>query len=99
MISLDVKCEKCDKAVDVCDLCEEPECKHVVCHDCLSVALDERKHQPHRHGAYLSTRSANTSSVESTGPKNSSIHPGRSAARMAAASIRSQPRASTQPGP
>ena len=50
MIALDARCEKCEKAVEVCDLCEEPDCKHVVCHDCLCVALHERQHQPHEHG-------------------------------------------------
>jgi hypothetical protein len=44
------RCEKCGKRIEVCDLCEDPECKHVICHDCLSVALDERKRQPHEHG-------------------------------------------------
>ena len=50
MIALDARCEKCDKAVEVCDLCEEPDCKRVVCHDCLCVALHERQHQPHQLG-------------------------------------------------
>jgi hypothetical protein len=50
MMALDVKCERCGKEIEVCDLCEELACKHVICHDCVSVALDERKHQPHDHG-------------------------------------------------
>ncbi len=50
MIALEAKCERCGKEIEVCDMCEDPACKHVVCHSCLSVALDERKPQPHEHG-------------------------------------------------
>jgi hypothetical protein len=50
VIPLNVRCDKCGKQIEVCDLCEDPECKHVICHDCLTVALDERKRQPHEHG-------------------------------------------------
>ena len=46
MIAVEVKCERCGKEIDVCDMCEDPACKHVVCHDCLSVALDERRPLP-----------------------------------------------------
>ena len=46
MIAVDVKCAKCGKEIDVCDLCEDPACKHVICHDCISVALDERRPLP-----------------------------------------------------
>lgn len=46
MIAVEVKCERCGKEIDVCDMCEDLACKHVVCHDCLSVALDERRPLP-----------------------------------------------------
>jgi len=51
VIVLEAKCEKCGREVEVCDLCEDPACKHVVCHDCLTVALGERRPQPHGFGA------------------------------------------------
>jgi len=51
MIALEAKCEKCGKEIEVCDMCEDPACQHVVCHDCLAVALEERRPQPHDFGA------------------------------------------------
>jgi hypothetical protein len=42
-ILLELKCEKCGRAVEVCECCEEPDCKHVICEDCLRVAVGERR--------------------------------------------------------
>jgi hypothetical protein len=39
----EVECTACGKMVEVCDCCEYPECKHVICHDCLSKAVGERR--------------------------------------------------------
>lgn len=38
-----VKCARCGKAVEVCCCCEEPECRHVICRACLSVALRQSR--------------------------------------------------------
>ena len=38
-----IVCAKCGKAVEVCCFCEDAECKHVMCRECLSVALRESR--------------------------------------------------------
>lgn len=45
-----IRCATCGKTVEVCAYCEEPECRHVICHECLNVALAQSKPQPHPHG-------------------------------------------------
>jgi hypothetical protein len=42
-VTLAARCAACGKAVDVCECCEEPNCKHVICDDCLKVAVGERR--------------------------------------------------------
>lgn len=40
---LAVRCDRCGKSVEVCEFCEEPDCKHVICDDCLRIAVGERR--------------------------------------------------------
>lgn len=40
---LAMTCARCGKAVEVCECCEEPNCKHVICDECLKVAVGERR--------------------------------------------------------
>jgi hypothetical protein len=41
--ALAVKCDTCEKLVEVCEFCEEPACKHVICDECLRLAVGERR--------------------------------------------------------
>jgi hypothetical protein len=41
--ALAIKCDRCGKAVEICEYCEEPACKHVICDECLRVAVGERR--------------------------------------------------------
>jgi hypothetical protein len=41
--TLAVRCTRCGKAIEVCEYCAEPSCKHVICDDCLRVAVGERR--------------------------------------------------------
>jgi hypothetical protein len=41
--TLAFRCTVCGKAVEVCDFCEDPRCRHVICHECLSRAAAERR--------------------------------------------------------
>jgi len=43
MKNADVKCTQCGKSVEVCYLCEEPGCSHVICRECLDLALGQAK--------------------------------------------------------
>ncbi len=43
MKGTEVKCTRCGKSVEVCALCEEPDCRHVLCHKCLNVVLGQAK--------------------------------------------------------
>jgi hypothetical protein len=42
-VALANKCGRCGKAVEICEYCEEPACKHVICDECLRVAVGERR--------------------------------------------------------
>jgi hypothetical protein len=43
MKDTDVRCSECGKSVEVCFLCEEPECRNVICRECLDIALGQAK--------------------------------------------------------
>jgi hypothetical protein len=43
MKNADVKCDRCGKSIEVCFLCEEPECRHVICRECLEVAIGQAR--------------------------------------------------------
>lgn len=43
MTDTEVKCERCGRSIEVCFLCEEPECRHVICRECLDLALGQAK--------------------------------------------------------
>jgi hypothetical protein len=43
MKNTDVRCTRCGKSIEVCVLCEEPECRHVICRECLDLALGQAK--------------------------------------------------------
>jgi len=44
------RCTKCDRAVEVCACCDEPECEAAICYGCLRVAVGQALPQPHAHG-------------------------------------------------
>jgi hypothetical protein len=41
--ALAIECGSCGKLVEVCEFCEEPACKHVICDECLRVRVGERR--------------------------------------------------------
>jgi hypothetical protein len=41
--AMPIKCGRCEKPVEVCECCEEPACNHVICDECLRVAVGERR--------------------------------------------------------
>jgi len=43
MKNADVKCHQCGKSIEVCVLCEDPACRHVICRRCLDLALGQSK--------------------------------------------------------
>jgi hypothetical protein len=43
MQATEIKCVQCGKSVEVCGFCEEPECRHVICRQCLDLALGQAK--------------------------------------------------------
>ena len=45
-----VRCERCGRRIEVCAFCQDPECIHVICYDCLRTALRQSVDQPHAHG-------------------------------------------------
>jgi hypothetical protein len=47
MKDTDVKCAECGKSVEVCFLCEELECRNVICRQCLDIALGQAKPVPY----------------------------------------------------
>lgn len=38
-----VKCSQCGRSIDVCYFCEDPQCRHVICRECVSTALGQAK--------------------------------------------------------
>ena len=43
-------CSKCDKHIEECAVCEEPECGQAICFGCLNVTTGQQMTQPHAHG-------------------------------------------------
>ena len=38
-----IKCSRCGTAVATCAFCDEPGCPAVICHQCMNIALLERR--------------------------------------------------------
>lgn len=38
-----VKCSVCGRSIEVCEFCEDPECRRVICRECLYTALGQSK--------------------------------------------------------
>jgi hypothetical protein len=40
-----VKCRNCERAIDICEFCDEGNCEVPVCFECLRVATRESLHE------------------------------------------------------
>jgi hypothetical protein len=45
-----VVCSDCDRAIEVCWFCQDPECDQAICDRCIRTALHESLKLPHVHG-------------------------------------------------
>lgn len=45
-----VVCEGCERAIEVCAVCEDGGCAEAVCYRCVALDLAERVPEPHVHG-------------------------------------------------
>ena len=45
------RCSKCERTIEVCACCSEPECQAAICNGCLRVATGQAVAQPPAHGA------------------------------------------------
>ncbi|HYV01254.1 MAG TPA: hypothetical protein VEM93_02790 [Actinomycetota bacterium] len=43
-------CSRCDRDIDSCEFCDEPECPSAICGRCVDLALGQAIAQPHGHG-------------------------------------------------
>jgi hypothetical protein len=48
--SSQLKCTRCGKPIEVCDVCEKPDCEPAICYACLRVAVGQTVPQLHAHG-------------------------------------------------
>ncbi len=44
------KCKGCDREIDVCAFCDEPECPAAICYRCENSELKQTLLHPHAHG-------------------------------------------------
>ena len=44
------KCKGCDREIDECAFCEEPECAVAICYRCENIELKQTLPHPHDHG-------------------------------------------------
>ena len=54
------KCSSCDRSIELCDFCDEPNCGAASCHRCLNVSLGQAMPHPHVHAADLRYESDST---------------------------------------
>ena len=45
-----IVCADCDRRIEICCFCEDPDCRVAVCDRCVRTALRESVKQPHSHG-------------------------------------------------
>lgn len=43
-------CSRCGCETDCCAFCDEPDCRHAICYQCVRIALSQVMSQPHTHG-------------------------------------------------
>ena len=43
-------CTSCNRQIESCAFCDEPDCTKAVCYSCVSIVLRQRIAQPHTHG-------------------------------------------------
>ena len=46
----EIRCTRCERLIEVCCFCEDPECRRVICSSCLRLALRESVPVLHEHG-------------------------------------------------
>ena len=44
------KCSSCDRPIELCACCDEPNCDAAICYRCLNEALGQAIPHPHDHG-------------------------------------------------
>jgi hypothetical protein len=45
-----VKCKGCEREIDICEFCQQPECPVAICYYCQNRELKQTVPQPHAHG-------------------------------------------------
>ena len=46
----EIRCTRCERLIEVCCFCEDPECRRVICFTCLRLAMRESVPLLHEHG-------------------------------------------------
>lgn len=46
----ELRCAGCEREIDRCACCDEPDCPTAICNECLSTELGERSPHIHEHG-------------------------------------------------
>jgi hypothetical protein len=49
-VEAQVVCGDCDRAIEVCWFCQDPQCDQAICDRCIRTALHESVKLPHIHG-------------------------------------------------
>ena len=44
------RCKGCNREIEVCEFCEEPECSAAICYTCQNIELKQTLPHPHAHG-------------------------------------------------